>query len=151
MKKTIYILMLSSIFIISCEKDDICTQNPITPNLILRLYDIENTTTLKSVSNLSVWVTGKDSIYKNESTDSIVLPINSESTETIYNLYDGTNINTFTISYTPEVDYVSRSCGFRVIYNDVEFTSNHTWITFISPEKLSTIDNQTAAHVKIFH
>ena len=50
-----------------------------------------------------------------------------------------------------EAGYVSRSCGFKIIYMDVSFTSDNTWITSITPENLTSIENQNAAHVQIFH
>jgi hypothetical protein len=57
----------------------------------------------------------------------------------------------FTITYTPQEEYVSRSCGFKILFNDVTFESDNTWITEFTPEILTTIDNQNAAHVQIFH
>jgi hypothetical protein len=135
----------------ACETDDFCIKNPVTPNLIFRFYDADDRETLKSVSSFYVWAEGKDTIFKNVSTDSIYIPLNSLATETIYNLSTGDIVNQFTIKYTPEEEYVSRSCGFRVLFNDVTFASDNTWITDFTPESLTTIDNQNEAHVQIFH
>ena len=162
MKKTILYLLLIIIIISACEKDDFCTQNPVTPNLILRFYDETSRETLKTAKLLTVWVEGKDTIegYESTTTDSIAIPINSLALETIYHLKineeDGAKadnqITTFTITYTTEEKYVSRSCGYKVIFNDVTFSSDNTnWITDFTPETLTTIDNQDAAHVQIFH
>jgi hypothetical protein len=161
MKKIVGIFILLGILISGCEKDDFCTQNPVTPMLILRFYDDANRETLKSAQRLSIWAEGKDTIsdYKSVSIDSIAIPLNSLTTETVYHLkintVDGNIANniteTFTIQYTPVEEFVSRSCGFRVIFNDATFTPNNTWIQEITPETLTTIDNQSAAHVKIYH
>mgnify|MGYP000748918642 CR=1 FL=1 len=146
------LLLIFIIIIISaCEKDDFCTQNPVTPNLVLRFYDDTNRETLKSVDALYVWAEGKDSIYTNVSTDSIAIPLNSLAGETMYNFSNGTTVNTFTITYTPEEEYISRSCGFRIIFNDAIFTSNNTWITDFTPSTLTTINSQSSAHVQVFH
>ena len=150
MKKIILFILLS-IAITACEKDDFCLKNPITPNLVVRFYDANNRGALKSVSGLNVWAEGKDSIYKNISTDSLVVPLNSLAPETIYNFSKNNVINKFTIKYIPGNEYVSRSCGFKVIFNEVTFTSNNTWITDYTPNTLTTINNQNKAHVKIFH
>ena len=83
---------------------------------------------LKLLQRLSIIAQGKtDSLFINQSTDSIAIPLNSLAQETIYTLKmnstDNTIANnqiaTLTIKYNPEDDYVSRSCGFRVIYKDV--------------------------------
>lgn len=134
----------------ACEKDDFCTQNPITPKLVLRFYDTNNRTQPKAVESLYVWASGKDSILANQSLDSISIPLNSIATETVYNFSKGNVVNQFTISYTPTQIYVSRSCGFKVNFNDVNFNSNNTWITDIIA-KTTIIDKQNTAHVQIFH
>lgn len=151
MRKIFALLCLTIISISSCEKDDFCTKNPVTPNLVLRFYDTDNRETLKDVSTFYVWAEGKDTIFENVSTDSIYIPLNTLTAETVYNLSTGNTVNKFTIKYTPEEEYVSRSCGFKVIFNEVSFSSDNSWITDFTPETLTTIDNQNEAHVKIFH
>lgn len=152
MKKSILFIFLILIIISSCEKDDFCTQNPVTPNLILRFYDDVNRETLKNVDSFYVWAEGKDTIFENVSTDSIYIPLNSLTTETVYNLSTGNTINKFTIKYIPEEEYISRSCGYRVLFNDVTFTTNSsTWIKGFTPSNLTTINNQNTAHVQVFH
>lgn len=151
MRKIIALLFLAILIISACEKDDFCTQTPVTPNLILRFYDVNNRETTKSVSSLYIWAEGKDTLFSNVSTDSIYIPLNSLATETVYNLSKDNVVNKFTINYTPEEEYVSRSCGFRVIFNDVTFLSDNAWIHDITPETLSTIENQNEAHVQVFH
>ena len=151
MKKIIPFLILLIIIISACEKDDFCLQNPVTPNLVLRFYDADNRETLKSVDTFYIWAEGKDSIFTNISTDSLAIPLNSLATETIYNFSKGSVVNQFTIKYTPKEEYVSRSCGYKVIFNDVTFSSDNSWITDFTPEILTTIDNQNEAHIQIFH
>lgn len=151
MKRAIGLFCLLVFIFLSCEKDDFCTQNPVTPNLILRFYDDTNRTSLKVVDNLYVWAEGKDSLFINASLDSLYIPLNSASTETVYNFSKNNIVNQFTIQYTTENEYVSRSCGFKVIFNDVNFTSDNTWITDFEPTLLNTIENQTKAHVQIYH
>ena len=149
MKKILTILVLFCV-ITSCEKDDFCTLNPITPKLVLRFYDNVNKTQLKNVNQLYVWAAGKDSILVNQSTDSISIPLNSIANETVYNFSKGNVVNQFTIQYTPQQIYVSRSCGFRVNFNEVSYISNNTWIADFEVTTI-TIKNQNAAHVQIFH
>ena len=152
MRKIIAILILIIVCFSTCEKDDFCVVNPVTPNLVLRFYDTNNRETKKNVTNLYVWAEGKDTItaFKGSSKDSIYIPLNSLATETIYNFSKNDVVNQFTIKYSPKEEYISRSCGYRVIFNDVSFSSNNTWITDFNIIS-TTIDNQNEAHVQIFH
>jgi hypothetical protein len=150
-KNSVLIFLVSVIFF-ACEKDDFCTQNPVTPNLILRFYDDLDRETLKNVPSFYVWAEGKDTIFENISTDSIYVPLNSLATETVYNLSSENTISKFTIKYTPKEEYVSRSCGYSIIFNEVTFSSNsNTWIKDFTPSSIITINNQNTAHVQIFH
>ena len=151
MKKRRLLLGLILVVITSCEKDDYCIKNPVTPHLVLRFYDDSNKEALKSVDELYVWAAGKDSLFSGVQTDSIYIPLNSTKTETIYYFSNGTSVNTFTISYTPEEEYVSRYCGYKMIYQGVNFTSNTTWIKNFTPTTLTTITSDNAAHVQIYH
>ena len=149
------IMPLLSFFLLintSCEKDDFCIKNPITRSVIINFYDDSSKETLKNVKNLYVWAEGKtDSIYINQTINTITLPLNSNTTETIYNFSKENVVNQFAITYNPVDEYVSRSCGYKVIFNDVTFSSDNTWIIGFTPETLTTIENQDEAHVQIFH
>jgi hypothetical protein len=151
MRKILLFIFLIFIIFSACEKDDFCIQNPITPKLIVRFYDANNRESLKEVNIFYVWAEGKDSIFSDISTDSLVIPLNRLATETIYNFSKDKVVNQFTVKYTPQDEYVSRSCGFKVIFNEVSFSSDNTWITDFTPETLTTIDQQNEAHVQIFH
>lgn len=154
MKRILFILTLLITILYSCEIDDICVE-PTTPNLVLRFYDATSTTTLKLTDSLYVWAEGKDSILINQVVDSIAIPINTATTSTVYNLSKGTQLlNKLTISYTTQDDYVSRSCGYKVIFNDVTLSVDsptNNWISSITPTELTTINSQTSAHVQVFH
>lgn len=141
----------------SCEKDDFCI-DPITPNMIIRFYDATNTPNTKSVSNLSVNPEGLDVIYSNESLDSILIPLDVTSNQIIYNFSKGNNQDIITIDYDVEEVFVSRSCGFKAIFNNVTVTSDvsNDWIiglteTLENTITIPTIENESAAHLQIFH
>ncbi len=161
MKKLLLILLLFLSFL-ACEKDDICI-DPITPNLIIRLYDVTDATTVKSVANLQIKNIDIDSLFSDNiiATDSITIPLNVNQDNTTYvftiNTDDAalTNSDTLKISYAREAIFVSRSCGFKTVFKNVSFnltSDTNNWIqsvVFIEPE--NTIDNETKAHVKILH
>ena len=151
MKKITAFLLLLTIGFASCEKDDFCTQNPISKkSLILRFYDSTDRSAFKTAESIDVWAENKDSIFVNITTDSLVIPLNPNTNQTIYNIRKDNFVEQLTISYTTENEYVSRSCGYKVIFNEITFTPTNSWITDFTTVETS-LENQDAAHVQIFH
>ncbi|MDB2336169.1 DUF6452 family protein [Flavobacteriaceae bacterium] len=157
MKKYYLLLSLIALLVSSCEKDDFCIE-PITPNMVIRFYNATNITQTKPVEDLSVNPEGFDELYSNANLDSILIPLDVTSNQIIYNLSSESNIDIITINYDVEEVFVSRSCGFKAIFNNVSVTSDvsNDWIiglteTLENTITIPTIDNETAAHVKIFH
>jgi hypothetical protein len=157
MKKYYLFLSLIALLISSCEKDDFCIE-PITPNMIIRFYNATNISETKAVTDLTVNPNDLDSIYTNVSIDSIVIPLDVTSNQIIYNFSSGTNVDILTIDYEIEEVFVSRSCGFKAIFNNVTVTSDvsNDWIiglteTLENTITIPTIDHESAAHIQIFH
>ena len=157
MKKYYLLLSLIALLVSSCEKDDFCIE-PITPNMVIRFYNATNITQTKPVEDFSVNPEGFDELYSNANLDSILIPLDVTSNQIIYNLSSESNIDIITINYDVEEVFVSRSCGFKAIFNNVSVTSDvsNDWIiglteTLENTITIPTIDNETAAHVKIFH
>ena len=157
MRKYYLLLTLIALLVSSCEKDDFCIE-PITPNMVIRFYNATNITQTKSVEDLSVTPEGFDELYSNANLDSILIPLDVTSNQIIYNLSSESNIDIITINYDVEEVFVSRSCGFKAIFNNVSVSSDvsNDWIiglteTLENTITIPTIDNETSAHVKIFH
>lgn len=157
MKKYYLFLSLIALLISSCEKDDFCIE-PITPNMIIRFYNATNISETKAVNDLTINISNLDSIYTNVSLDSIVIPLDVTSNQIIYNFSSGSNLDILTIDYEIEEVFVSRSCGFKAIFNNVTITSDvsNDWIiglteTLENTITIPTINDESAAHVQIFH
>jgi hypothetical protein len=160
-KKNILFLVLFTCIFSACEKDDFCIENPVTSKLIIDFYDDTNRETLKNVQRFSIIAEGKtDSLFVNITSNSISIPLNSLTLETRYILKKNDDngakvddkIDTFTIKYDTEEKFVSRSCVFKVKFNNLEFSSNtNSWITDFTPTTIINLDDQSAAHVQIFH
>lgn len=161
MKREILLLLLFCTFFAGCEKDDFCVKNPVTSKLIIDFYDDTNRETLKKVQAFSAIAAGKtDSLFTNQSVNSISIPLNSLSSETSYTFKKnttggataGNTIATFSIEYDTEEAFVSRSCGFKVIFKNVAFSAaTNSWITAFTPTTIINLDDQSVAHVQIFH
>lgn len=129
MKKFSVLAILIILTGLSCERDDICSENtPTTPSLVIRFYNVDDQEQTKQVRLLTV--NGIDSegnplddIVSSISTDSIVLPLRFQNegvitTSRFQLIKDSdfdtdTNPNTFSntdvieVSYTPQFIYVS--------------------------------------------
>lgn len=147
----------------NCERDDICIDE-ITPKFIIRFYDFDNSELTKSVDNIVVRIkgVGVDSLYTDNSTtittltDSIAIPLLVTDSETKFiitaNSTEETliSIDTLTLNYTIEEIFVGRSCGFKSVFNNIDYENTTNWIKNIEVVT-DTITNETSAHVKIFH
>ena len=150
MKKYYFLLLLSVLSIFGCEKDDFCI-DPITPNLVVRFYDFDNPTEPLAVSDLTVWPEGRDPIIQNQTLDSIVLPLDVNNIQTVYNFQMGTAIDQVIFEYTVDEIFVSRSCGFKANFSDLlSSVLTNNWIQSIN--QVSTlIEDESAAHIQILH
>ena len=150
MKKSIYYILILLITIISCEKDDFCIEET-TPKMIIRFYEDANPTTIKAVSKLTVWADGLDSIYTKKSLDSISIPLNLYEDFTKYLFASEEQVDTVDFNYELKDVFVSRSCGYKSNFENLNVTSfSSNWIKNISI-KQSIINHDTTAHISIFH
>lgn len=168
MKKAFKLLVLVQVLLtlISCERDDICLED-ITPKLIIRFYNDDLPNEVKSVINLKVNIEGIDGDYTNETitilTDSIAIPLQVAENRTNFILTiqgdeeEGIedNLDTITIDYNQEDIFVSRSCGYKTVFNETNgelVDDDDNWIKNIETvNDPQDIIDEKAAHVKIYH
>lgn len=154
------VILLGILSFSACEKDDICIDAD-TPRLIIRFYDVTDTTEFKDVQNLVVWglldTDAKDTI-PNAALDSIVLPLRVDKNSTSFVLtrqlsIDDINIDTLTISYEINEIFQSRGCGYIVNYNALEATVKPDDSVWMQEVRITTplVENTASAHVKILH
>ncbi|MCO4823160.1 MAG: hypothetical protein KC469_13915 [Flavobacteriaceae bacterium] len=171
-------LIFTAVILLSCEKDDICAEaTSTTPKLVIEFYDIIDPDIPKAVSRLLVYGLSEngeitplqDETVSNKTTVSVPLQTNLDETRIVlhrdFEIDDnGTpdnpdddivlgNPEELRILYTREDIYVSRACGYKMIFNDLGLTSiqdGDNWI--INSEIInSTVENELSVHVKIFH
>tara|TARA_R110001583_G_scaffold22784_1_gene85017 strand:- start:1437 stop:1925 length:489 start_codon:yes stop_codon:yes gene_type:complete len=162
---------------VGCEPDDICPEStPTTPSLIIGFYDISSQESKKNVFGLRAQGVGNDNPltdYNVVTTDSIVLPLKTNTLSTQYKIYQdytysdngtpddtlddiiGGNGDVITLNYSTEQVYVSRACGYKTVFKNVTLTiepDTDNWIQ--SKESLNpnqSVEDETAAHFKLFH
>lgn len=176
--KKILALLLLTLTLSSCEKDDICTDET-TPRLIIEFYDSANPTALKNVIDLKVKADGaSDYVVFNADLEvtnplrylfngsKLELPLRIAETSTTYHLIlnstDTVNINEdiLQLNYTPKNVYVSRACGYKTIFDltnpngavisDVT-PADDLWIQPLNINIITTnIETENETHIKIY-
>jgi len=176
------VFLLSSIVIatsLSCERDDICAESTLTtPRLLIEFYDATSTDDLKNVPRLTLYGEGlvtdptvdtDTTIVYNANANSAELPliigIEGETTTTRYIIEKDTNlrldeddttqsnIDILEIAYVSELQYVSRACGYKSVFNELTVIFDNdgdTWISSIQVIE-TEINNENTVHVKIYH
>jgi len=161
--KIAFLITGVALFLSSCERDDICAETtPVTPLLVIDFFDIENTTEPKAPTNLLVVENGETiGLGFNETTISIPLRTNVDQTDFLFILNTGSenidnpeNIDELSFSYIRQEEYISKACGFRVTYDALDPNrapgADGFWIQDIIIIN-STIEDETSAHISIFH
>lgn len=150
MKKYLILLLILCFSLINCEKDDICIEAT-TPKLIIVFYNDSIPADKKKVDSLTVWVEGKANIYENKSIDSITIPLDLAKNSSLYQFKSGALIDTINFTYDRKDIFVSRSCGYKTTFENLQIESRSAnWIKN-DTLKNTTIDNETAIHLTIFH
>jgi len=154
MKKDFLIIFLLILAISSCERDDICIDD-VTPDFKISFFDIEEPTESKSISRLTITLLDADIATLSLSGDSIQLPIRNDIDTTKYSLTNQVNdtvilTDTITLIYTREDVFVGRSCGFKTIFNEVQYENTNNWIQNFEIVT-ENIKDENATHVKISH
>ena len=148
-------LILFTVFLTtfsSCEKDDICVEEN-TPRLIISFYDNDDHEQIKQLTKTYIWAVGKDSLsnYSNESLDSIAVPLNLSENVTKYVIENNTIKDTIEFNYSRKDTFISRSCGYITIFENLVI-ENNTILWIKDTEILNaTIENETFAHINIYH
>lgn len=183
MKKLKFTFLLLLVALISCERDDICAETtPTTPRLMVEFYDATETEELKPVTRLTAYGEGLANNPTNDNTEgtlvyntnatAIELPLlignEGEITTSRFILEKDTNlrldedvdtdsnIDIIEISYETEFVYVSRACGYKSIFKNLqvsfETSDDGAWISgFEVVDTVEIVENENTVHVRILH
>jgi len=152
MKKYFITFIAVLLAILSCEKDDICIEAT-TPNLKIKFFNDEERESFKTLSIKYLWTENKDSIleFEGKSIDSILLPLNILENHTSFIIENEIGIDTIRIDYNRKDVFVSRSCGYKVIFESISLNRiTNNWIKAIEINN-PTIENENDTHIHIFH
>jgi len=173
MKKYLVLILLLLVSFLACEKDDICVDEAAnTPHLIIKFLNQSPPHNSKDVTKLLIVGDGNALTYGIEETrDSIVLPLKVLENNTSFKLikdyeindngtpddtsddYPEGNEDVITVTYETEEIYISKACGFKTIFKNVNFGFANDGDNWIATTDLltHTIENENHAHVYIYH
>ena len=135
----------------SCEVDDICIKEVLTPKLIITFYDNGARENRKEVDTLSVWANDKENLYNKTKTDSIAIPLDMNNNVVNYYFSSSSVIDTFQIHYNRKDVFVSRSCGYKmnfILSNETQLSQNWAHDFEI---KTQNIEDEQTIHIQIYH
>ena len=151
------LLLVILVISVHCERDDICI-DATTPNLIIRFYDQSENTTLKSVDELKMEIDSLGTYieYNTYSAiDSLVIPlrIDDDLTKLRFTINESTTpiIDNFTLNYERNFVFVSRSCGYKSEFLNIQTTNaTNNWIQTLNIIK-QNIQDENQAHLTMYH
>ena len=168
MKKFLVVLLVIVCFGQSaCERDDLCAETtPTTPLLVIDFFDADNPADEKIPENLAVLEDGETDLNNIRvfNATTISIPLRTDDDQTVYQfLLNSTadadsaeqpNNDLLTFTYERSEEFVSKACGFRITYSNLNAQSqggdDADWI-----QSIETINpilvNDTITHVRIFH
>ena len=162
MSKNILCLLLISFLSLGCEKDDICNEGTAgTPRVIIRFYDKDNPTVLKSAPGIKIKEVNQESVYVILGSDSLAIPMDLSKTFTRYAFILPSSTASLTIADTLQFNhanridtYSRRACGYSAEYvlsnPAITTIGSQTWYVN-STVVLDTIRNEEQAHLAIYH
>ncbi|MEO9954171.1 DUF6452 family protein [Nonlabens sp.] len=166
---SVFLILIAAILFNGCEKDDLCTTDQAaTPRLVIEFRDVLNPLNFKAVDQIQVQEIGSSELAPLDSDDSttltdvetISIPLLTDGNRTSYDFIfteDGiANSDNIDFNYILEEEYVSRACGFRIIYNNLVAiltpeTSGTQWINRTVIVENNITNDTEDIHVQILH
>ncbi|TBN06770.1 hypothetical protein EYD45_02480 [Hyunsoonleella flava] len=183
-KVSLLILMLVVVGNYSCERDDLCPEaTQTTARLVIEAFDVSLPEDSKNIFGLRIEGINENGEgngvlenYNVVTSSELILPLRTDAEVTQYKLHrdyaindNGTpddtsddfeegNEDIITITYIPEDVFVSRACGFKTVFNnvqiriDVDDVDDDEWIRSITTENDNQIvENEAEAHFILLH
>jgi hypothetical protein len=164
MNYKLFLIILFTFTLSSCEKDDICAEGtPVTPRVIIEFYKFTTPTVLENVTNLGIIEPTLSTGFSFTAVSKIQAPLKTTAdVTTLQFIQNGSdtdtmndNIDVITFNYQRVDEYVSRACGFKTLFylnetNPVVLTADgNNWIRNIVVTQ-PNIENENEVHVKIY-
>ncbi|GGD08458.1 DUF6452 family protein [Hyunsoonleella pacifica] len=183
-KVSVLILILLVVGNYGCERDDLCPESTqTTARLVIEAFDVSLPDDSKNIFGLRIEGindngegNGVLENYNVVTSSELILPLRTDSDVTQYKLHrdyaiddndtpDDTsddiitgNEDIITITYIRDDVFVSRACGFKTVFSNVQIrideddVDNDEWIRSITTENDNQIvENEAEAHFILLH
>ncbi|SEQ37905.1 hypothetical protein SAMN05421824_1492 [Hyunsoonleella jejuensis] len=173
----ILLVFIVAVTQVSCERDDLCPETTqTTARLVMEAFDVSLPDDSKNIFGLRIEGIDDEGNgigvlddYNVVTSSNLVLPLRTDEDVTKYKLHrdytedddgnpNGGNEDIITITYIREEVFVSRACGYRTIFNnvqirvDVEDLDDDEWIRSIQTENDNqVVENEAEAHFILLH
>ncbi|WP_203258272.1 DUF6452 family protein [Hyunsoonleella ulvae] len=166
----------------SCERDDLCpAATQTTARLFIEAFDVSIPDDSKNIFGLRIEGINENGEsngvlenYQGVSSSELILPLRTDADMTQYRLYQDSTINdngtpddttddfiegnadVITITYIREDVFVSRACGFKTVFNNVQIEvdtdDTDQWIQSIrAVNDNQIVENEAEAHFILLH
>lgn len=156
-----FILLLIMSTYAGCTADDICSEETqTTPKMVISFSDNRVSGVAKPLAHLRIRNIEYDTIVWDAPADTISIPLSTEADRSTYSFTilknDIPYTNVYQFEYYREEVYVSRACGYKMRYTNLEAKaipnsdSTPTWakfITILNP----IVEDEKNAHITILH
>lgn len=164
MKRTFFIL-LSLLWLLSgCQHNDICTdKKPTTPRMVIKFYNIDRPDRTKAVTDFNFRAVGMENWYfsnnRNDTLVRIPLDAGTDLSKFEFTIHKGNpekeNSDQIQFTYSANEIYVSRACGFRNEYVDLDYgladEGEANWIKAVEIPHNNEITDEETTHLYIYH
>lgn len=152
---------LSTLLFLGCSRDDICSGETLTtPKLIIVFKNVLNPLEDSSVTAFSIEADYSENVnvLETTTTDSIAIPLRTGANETRFRFIQNTgatneNTDIITFNYITNELYVSRACGFKTNYDNLEGAITDdalNWIQNLTINK-QRVEDEQETHITILH
>lgn len=148
-------VILGGLFSFSCEEDDVCVGDG-TPNLTVVFRDILNQNNLKDT--LTIYRANNPDfidqalVYDKVFSDSLKLPLGGlNQTQTYFKIQrrSNSNFDVLTVGHQTQSEFVSKACGFRIIYDELSYQATQNHFQYIIPVESNQLKDESETNLYI--
>ena len=152
---TVIFVFLASIFYMSCEKDDVCIQELVTPRMIMVF--LSNETNKPQLIDTLIVIRYSEGMFRKINKDTInvdtvyaPLPMTTDFSSFIFYYFDNKR-DTINVSYKRNNVYVNKACGFKTIFSNISLNyTTHKISKIIINKKTIESEKGKLGHISIY-